>query len=171
MFIFTDTWDDKMNNGQLAPQFAAQGGSWETSDTTSTSPRCQIGNHIILEPGGLPDSSPTFHLKSGQRQHAQFKLKWTTNNLHLSLWHEAARERCQIQSLSVPGAGLEITLPWGPAVCLIHLQLFTQNPGDNDMPSSSWDRHFLRLHKTESFIYGLRQCLGRPGGITLQVWN
>ena len=63
MSIFTDTRDDKVDNGQLTPQFLAQGGSRETSDTTSISPRCQVGNNIVLIRGGLPGLSPTFHLK------------------------------------------------------------------------------------------------------------
>ena len=43
-----------MDNGRLALQFATQGGSRETSDTTFTSLRCWIGNNITLGPGGLP---------------------------------------------------------------------------------------------------------------------
>ena len=38
-------------------------------------------------------------------------IKWTTDNLHPSLRHEAARERRQLQPPPVPGARLEITLP------------------------------------------------------------
>ena len=51
-------------------------------------------------------------------------IKWTANNLHPSLWHEAACERRHIQSPPVPGAKLEMILPWDPAVCLIHLKFF-----------------------------------------------
>ena len=84
-----------MNNEQLAPQIAERGGSWETSDTTSTSPRCQIGNNIALRPNGLPDSSQTFHLKSGRRRYGQFKLRWTllTSRLNrvIHLWVDEMR--------------------------------------------------------------------------------
>ena len=59
------------------------------------------------------------------------------DDLHLSLRHEAARERRQIQFPPVPGARLEITLPWDSAVCVIHFQLFIYNPGDPDMASLS----------------------------------
>ena len=59
------------------------------------------------------------------------------DDLNPSFWHEAARESRQIQPPPVPGARLEITLPWDPEICLIHLQLFIYNPGDHDMASLS----------------------------------
>ena len=64
-------------------------------------------------------------------------VKWIMDDLPFSLRHEAACEKRQIQPPRVPGARLEITLPWDTVVCLIHLQLFIYNPGDQDMASLS----------------------------------